>query len=238
VALLSGDPSSAYRRFSEVLGVADPRQVVLTIIALAELSLAETDLGDTEAALVHARRAEMIVDQHGLGTDTRSSSVWLALGAALVAQGEARAGHAAMERALRLRHDAPGLSPWPTLEVLLALAPVRFRLGDTDGAAALLAQARAILAELPDAGDLGRRLEDAERQLTGPARELALGEALSDRELAVLRLFPSQLSQREIGGELFLSLNTVKSHSRAIYRKLGVSSREQAIVRARELALF
>jgi len=122
--------------------------------------------------------------------------------------------------------------------VLLALAPVRFRLGDTGGAAALLAEARAILAELSDVGDLGRRLEDAERQLTGPARELAFGEALSDRELAVLRLFASQLSQREIGGELFLSLNTVKSHSRAIYRKLGVSSREQAIVRAGELALF
>ncbi|HEY9378347.1 MAG TPA: hypothetical protein VIQ02_14795, partial [Jiangellaceae bacterium] len=120
VALLSGDPRSAYRRFLEVLRVVDPRQVVLTIIALAELSLAETDLGDTEAAMFHARRAEMIVDQRGLGTDTRSSSVWLALGAALVAQGEARAGHEAMERALRLRRDAPGLSPWPTLEVLLA----------------------------------------------------------------------------------------------------------------------
>jgi LuxR family transcriptional regulator, maltose regulon positive regulatory protein len=238
VALLSGDPRSAYRRFSEVLRVADPRQVGLTIIALAELSLTETDLGDTEAAMFHARRAEMIVDQRGLGTSTGSTSVWLALGAALVAQGEARAGHDAMERALRLCHDAPGLSPWQTLEVLLALAPVRFRLGDTGGAAALLAEARAILAELSDVGDLGRRLEDAERQLTGPARELAFGEALSDRELAVLRLFASQLSQREIGGELFLSLNTVKSHSRAIYRKLGVSSREQAIVRAGELALF
>jgi LuxR family maltose regulon positive regulatory protein len=238
VALLSGDPRSARRRFSEVLRVADPRQVILTIIALAELSLAETDLGEADAAMVHARHAEMIVDQRGLGTDPRSSSVWLALGVALVAQGEARAGHDAMERALRLRHDAPGLSPWPTLEVLLALAPVRFMQGDADGAAALLAEARAILAELTDAGDLGRRLEDAERQLTGPARELAFGEALSDRELTVLRLFTSQLSQREIGGELFLSLNTVKSHSRAIYRKLGVSSREQAIVRAKELALL
>jgi ATP/maltotriose-dependent transcriptional regulator MalT len=238
VALLSGDPMTARRRFVEVLRVADARQVVLTSMALAGLSLAETDLRDTEAAMVHARRAALIVEQRGLGADTRSSSVWLALGAALVTQGQVRAGHDVMERALLLRHDAPGLSPWPTLEVLLALAPVRFRLGDVVGAAALLAEARAILAELPDAGDLGRRLEEAEFQLTSPVREVAFGEVLSDRELAVLRLFPSQLSQREIGGELFLSLNTVKSHSRAIYRKLGVSSREQAIMRARELALL
>ena len=86
-------------------------------------------------------------------------------------------------------------------------------------------------------GNLGRRLEEI-RRLEVPGRELAFGEALTDRELAVLKLLPSQLSQRAIAAELFLSLNTVKSHSRAIYRKLGASSREEAIERARELALI
>ena len=51
-------------------------------------------------------------------------------------------------------------------------------------------------------------------------------------------MLPSQLSQCVIAAELFLSVNTVKSHSRAIYRKLGVSSREEAIERARERALI
>jgi len=239
VALLSGDPERARALFLDVLRLADERrQAVLTIIALAELSLAETHLGNTDAATIHARRAEMIVNERGLTADPRSSSVWLALGSVLVANGELRPGHEAMERALRLRRGGPGLSPWPTLEVLLALAPVRFTLGDADGAAGLLAEVRVILADLPDAGNLGRRLEEIRRQLEVPGRELAFGEALTDRELAILKLLPSQLSQRAIAAELFVSLNTVKSHSRAIYRKLGASSREEAIERARELALI
>jgi LuxR family transcriptional regulator, maltose regulon positive regulatory protein len=239
VALLSGDHERARALFRDVLRLADERrQAVLTVIALAELSLAETNLGNTDAATIHARRAEMIVNEGGLIADPRSSSVWLALGSVLVANGELRAGHEAMERALRLRRGGPGLSPWPTLEVLLALAPVRFTLGDADGAAGLLSEVRVILADLPDAGNLGRRLEEIRRQLEVSGRELAFGEALTDRELAILKLLPSQLSQRAIAAELFVSLNTVKSHSRAIYRKLGASSREEAIERARELALI
>ena len=48
----------------------------------------------------------------------------------------------------------------------------------------------------------------------------------------------SDLSQREIGNELFVSLNTIKTHLRNIYRKLGVEGREDAVVRARELGLI
>jgi LuxR family maltose regulon positive regulatory protein len=237
--MLSGDPERARALLRDVLRITDERrQAILTMIAVAELSLAETNLGDTDAATIHARHAEMIANERGLGADPRSSSVWLALGSVLVANGELRAGHEAMERALRLRRGGPRLSPWPTLEVLLALAPVRFTLGDADGAASLLAEVRAILADLPDAGNLGRRLEEIRRQLEVSGRKLAFGEALTDRELAVLKLLPSQLSQRAIAAELFLSLNTVKSHSRAIYRKLGASSREEAIERAKELALI
>jgi LuxR family maltose regulon positive regulatory protein len=53
-----------------------------------------------------------------------------------------------------------------------------------------------------------------------------------------LRLFDGELSQRQIGENLFVSINTVKSHVKSIYRKLGVSSREEALERAREQALI
>jgi LuxR family maltose regulon positive regulatory protein len=62
--------------------------------------------------------------------------------------------------------------------------------------------------------------------------------ALSERELAVLTLLPSLLSAREIADELTVSVNTVKSHIRSIYAKLGVSARRDAIRRAHELDLF
>ena len=54
----------------------------------------------------------------------------------------------------------------------------------------------------------------------------------------MLRLLATDLTQREIGRELYLSLNTVKSHTRSIFRKLGVSGREQAVARARQLELI
>ncbi|HEX5947840.1 MAG TPA: LuxR C-terminal-related transcriptional regulator [Acidimicrobiales bacterium] len=67
---------------------------------------------------------------------------------------------------------------------------------------------------------------------------LDLVEPLSERELSVLRYLPSRLSNREIGAELFVSLNTVKSHLKTIYRKLDVERREEAVRRARQLGLI
>lgn len=72
----------------------------------------------------------------------------------------------------------------------------------------------------------------------GHRRPACLAEPLTARELAVLRLLASSLSRREIGRELYVSLDTVKSHTHAIYRKLGVSTRREAVHRGRELALL
>jgi ATP/maltotriose-dependent transcriptional regulator MalT len=67
---------------------------------------------------------------------------------------------------------------------------------------------------------------------------VGLVEPLSERELSVLRYLPSRLSNREIGAELFVSLNTVKSHLKTIYRKLDVKRRDEAVRRARQLGLI
>jgi LuxR family maltose regulon positive regulatory protein len=60
------------------------------------------------------------------------------------------------------------------------------------------------------------------------------GSTLTEREVAVLRLLRGSLSLREIGQELYVSPNTVKTHAQAIYRKLGVSTRHDAVTRGRE----
>jgi LuxR family maltose regulon positive regulatory protein len=67
------------------------------------------------------------------------------------------------------------------------------------------------------------------------ARELL--DPLSERETIVLRYLPTMLSNQEIAGELFVSVNTVKTHLKSIYRKLGVSDRREAVRLARELRL-
>jgi LuxR family maltose regulon positive regulatory protein len=63
-------------------------------------------------------------------------------------------------------------------------------------------------------------------------------EPLSPAERAVLRLLATDLSQRGVGRQLFLSVNTVKTHTRSIYRKLGVTSRGDAVARATALGLL
>jgi len=63
-------------------------------------------------------------------------------------------------------------------------------------------------------------------------------ETLSERELAVLRFLPTNLSANEIGGELYLSVHTVKTHMRRLYAKLDVHTRAEAVARGRALGLL
>ena len=63
-------------------------------------------------------------------------------------------------------------------------------------------------------------------------------EALSDREAEVLRYLPTIMSNADIASELFVSVNTVKTHVKSIYRKLGATRRQDAVRRARQLRLL
>jgi LuxR family maltose regulon positive regulatory protein len=63
-------------------------------------------------------------------------------------------------------------------------------------------------------------------------------EPLSDRELAVLRFLPTMMSNAEIASEMFVSVNTVKTHLKHVYRKLDVADRRDCVRRARELRLL
>ena len=65
-----------------------------------------------------------------------------------------------------------------------------------------------------------------------------LVEDPSPAELAVLRGLAAGLSRREIGAQLYISLNTVKSHTRELYRKLGATSHTEAVARAEALGLL
>ena len=61
-------------------------------------------------------------------------------------------------------------------------------------------------------------------------------EPLTDRELTVLAMLPTLMSNAEIADELYVSVNTVKAHLKSLYRKLGVSSRREAVLRGAHLA--
>ena len=88
---------------------------------------------------------------------------------------------------------------------------------------------------------LAARLERAGRRAGRPAaagpRRRPAGE-LTERELVVLRLLATTLSQREIAQELYVSVNTVRTHIQGVYRKLGAASREEAVAAARDHGLL
>ena len=94
-------------------------------------------------------------------------------------------------------------------------------------------EAEALLATCQDPGVLPQRLAAARR-----AAQRQADSELSDRELAVLRLLSGGSSEREIGQQLFVSFNTVHSHVKSIYRKLGAGSRADALSRARDQHLI
>ena len=141
-----------------------------------------------------------------------------------------------MRRALELAKRGAG--PVTTAWLLTHLVRLLVMCDDPAGARTCLDEARAALASAPDAASVGQMVADAEHQLDSPGTARAGKEGLTERELEVFRLLATDLTQREIGSQLYLSFNTVKSHTRSIFRKLRVSGREQAVARARELALI
>jgi LuxR family maltose regulon positive regulatory protein len=114
---------------------------------------------------------------------------------------------------------------------------VRRRLNRNAQARKLIEEARAIAASCRGAPTLDEMLDAADRRRT-PVITGRAPDSLSGRELAVLRLLTTRLTLKEIGGELSVSENTVKTHARNIYRKLSASSRADAVAAGRELGLL
>jgi len=235
----SGEISGAKKPLEEALRLTGAGQPVLRVTTLCVLSFIAADEGHLAEAESRAREAHRVVKKFGVEGIPQASAVPMALGCALAGRGKVAEAQIELERGILARRRFPSLSPWPTLVGLLTLAQVRSARGDRAGARALLAEARAIIGAYPDAGMFPELLERQERELSRRNRKerAHTTQELTERELDVLRLLDGERSNRDIGRILYVSANTVKAHIKSIYRKLGVSSREEAAeqARAREL---
>ena len=177
--------------------------------------------------------------QNYLADSWVASLARLGLALACVATGRLDEAEREALRGERLRR-----SPQHTVghaHALLVLAQVRLARSRLARAASDLERAQRAIAEFPDPGRLpaiaattGQTLFAA-RARAG-SRELL--EEPSPAELAVLRGLAAGLSRREIGAQLHISLNTVKSHTRELYRKLGATSQADAVAHAEALGLL
>ncbi len=214
---------------------------VNVVYALGVRAAIALDEDDEPAAEALAAEAMRWLDQAPLEDHPWTALAHVAHGALRSRGGDVEAGADAIRRGLALGER---LRAWQVIVYAsLALAEVRQRQRDPTEARRLLARARDVLETLPDPGDGFKRLERTEKSLRLRAtRRDGAGPApyweLSPREVEVLRLLPSTLSQREIAAELYVSFNTIRTHTRVIFSKLGVTSRPEAVARARELGLL
>jgi len=133
----------------------------------------------------------------------------------------------------------PYLPPWIAIQARYLLARAHLILGDTVAARVLLSEAQSSLPFVPDASDLRERLEGLWEQIEKFPLGVHAGiSTLTTAELRILQLLPTHLSFEQIGRRLFISRNTVKTEAIAAYRKLGVSSRAEAVEHARALGML
>jgi len=236
---LAGDTTEARKSLERALELTEDGQRVIRVITLSFLSLVATDEGRLEEAELLARAAQALVERLRPHRIPQTSLAPIALGRALAERGKLEEAQKELESGLSAREKLPGLSPWPTLIGLLALAPVRAARGDRVGGRAALTEARAILEDLPDAGVFPDLVERQERKLRahGP-REGQLDGELTKRELDVLRLLVGEQSTRQMAQSLYVAPSTVRTQIKSIYRKLGVSSRERAVHEANARGLI
>jgi LuxR family transcriptional regulator, maltose regulon positive regulatory protein len=142
-----------------------------------------------------------------------------------------------LARAAGLRPLLTHALPVVSVQALLELARAYIALGDPDGAHAVLRQVDDIFHQRPNLGVLTAETDDLRTQLATMRRTGLGATSLSAAELRLLTLLPTYLSFREIGERLYVSQNTVKTQAISIYRKLGVSSRSDAVDLARQLGL-
>jgi LuxR family maltose regulon positive regulatory protein len=214
---------------------------LIRMVGFTILSLIAAEQGNLDEAEQQAWTAREIVTtaDSDLEGAPQSSLAFTAVGAVSAARGQRTDALAEFERALRIRRKHPGISSWFTLELLLRMAPVLLDAGDRPRAVELLSEARLLLTSSPDGAEVQlARLDQVERRLAGEPPEVLVSEPLTAREATVLRLLRGSLSLREIGLELHLSTNTIKTHTGAIYRKLGVSRRQEAVARGRAIGIL
>ncbi|HXF22759.1 MAG TPA: LuxR C-terminal-related transcriptional regulator [Streptosporangiaceae bacterium] len=255
IMVADGDTTAAtvlLSRLRETWGPAHP--ALADVITVTE--------GEVALRIGHTGRARAVLLLVEEGDQFDRPDVRLLRGGLLIADGDFKTALDAVAPCLDAGAD--GVTRHEQICGLLTAAVAHRRLGGTDEATTLLEQALTlaepegayrvfldggaavrsamtvlILPTSRHASIAGRILERFDAQTprgNGPAEQVSI--PLTDSERAVLCFLPSHMTNEEISQALFLSINTVKTHLRSAYRKLGVSSRREAIARGRRLGLL
>jgi LuxR family transcriptional regulator, maltose regulon positive regulatory protein len=229
------------RRAEEVLveGVREASRVdghQIWAPALAQLALYALERGELSDAEALAREARK---QSLPATATTNGAFALAVSARVAQRrGDSRRVAEYVAGVQLRRPQLTAARPWIASLTLLQLARVHTASGDSGGARTVLRDLSDLLRERPDLGIAGDQAKRLAEQLRTLPLTSAGATTLTRAELRLLPLLPTHLSFPEIGKRLFLSRHTVKTQAISIYHKLDVSSRGEAVARARDVGLL
>jgi LuxR family maltose regulon positive regulatory protein len=208
-------------------------------LCLAQLALLAVEGGDWESAAWLASRAKALVQRSDRADSPPAALVFAVSAAARAHRGQVEEATADRRRAFKLLARLRDFAPWYDAETRIVLARAALRLSDPVSARGLLAEASRILRQTPDAVVLGEWIDQLRAQADAAGGStVGGGWSLTTAELRVLQFLPGHLSFPQIAERLYVSPNTVKTHVRAVYRKLDASSRGQAVESARDSGLL
>jgi LuxR family transcriptional regulator, maltose regulon positive regulatory protein len=236
---LTGDREQAREHLEEGIHRSAVSSPNVETLCLSQLAMITVEEGDWDLGADLIARAVRQVERHGLSSFPTSALIFAVSADVRSHVGRVDEGKCDARKAAHLLAGISDFIPWYEAETRIMLARAALRLADVGAARTLLAEASQLARRVPDAVVFGGWLNEtwglvdsaATAALPGPA-------ALTMAELRILRFLPTHLSFREIGIRLHVSTNTVKTQAHAVYRKLDVSSRSQAVARAAEIGLL
>ena len=208
-------------------------------IALCERSLVAMARSQWDRAEVLAGQARAVLRRAGMEESYTTPFICALRARAAMHRADVPAARRELVSAQHLRPLLTYALPHLAVQARIELARVHLALADQAGARTLMREVDDLLRRRPGLGTLAGEAQALRAQLSKERGSSVPGvSALTAAELRLLPLLSTHLSFPEIGEELFLSRHTIKSEANSIYRKLGVSSRTQAVSRSLELGLL
>ena len=238
--VLSGDLDGGDASFEAAISAGEEAGAHETLaVTLCERSLIAMARGQWDEAEALAGQARAVLRRAGIEESYATPLVCAVHARAAMHRHDVAAARHELVRAQRLRPLLTYAMPQLAVQARIELTRVHLALGDVAGARTLILEVNELLGRRPGLGTLvgeARALKDwlsDERDASRPG-----ASSLTSAELRVLPLLATHMSFPQIAEQLFLSPHTVKSQAVSIYRKLGASSRSQAVTYSRELGLL
>ena len=236
--LLDGDPEAADPILAHACDVGlylgDTADAA---VAAAERAVVAIGRHDWDEAQALAARGLAIVAKHRLDDYLEAAVVYAVAARSSIHCGDRRAATEYIARAARLRPLLTYAIPC-TAQFQLQIARAYLELADPSGARAVLREVRDILRQRPDLGVIASEHDEIQTALDAIRAGHIGTSSLTVAELRLLPYLSTHLTFRQIGERLFVSRHTVKTQANSVYRKVGASSRNEAVERVHEAGLL